>query len=430
MCIRDRLIICSCSDDDNADSRNNAPVISDQTFTVAENIADNMAIGTVIASHPDNDALTFSISVNDNGLFEITEDGELSLDDLQNLDFETAQSHNITVQVSDGIATTDAIITIIITDVEDSSFITTWETSTSNETVVVTVPAPQFIFDYTIDWGDGTIETNITGDATHSYAMPDTYTISISGTFPGIIIQNNATSQTQLRTIEQWGTIVWRTMDFAFAGIENGLTITATDVPDLSRVTSMSTTFFNTDIEGDLNTWDVSTITSMSRMFNESSFNQDISNWDVSNVTDMSGMFDQSLFNQDISSWDVSNVTNMSFMFDRSSFNQDIGNWDVSNVTNMSWMFRGFSFNQDISDWDVSNVTDMSFMFLNSSSFNQDIGNWDVSNVTDMTAMFQNAIFNQDISNWDVSNVTNCSAFLEGASLTEGNTPNFTNCIP
>ena len=53
--------------------------------------------------------------------------------------------------------------------------------------------------------------------------------------------------------------------------------------------------------------WDVSKVTYMDYTFYNSQFNGDISQWDVSNVTDI---------NFDISQCDVSNVTDMELMFD------------------------------------------------------------------------------------------------------------------
>ncbi|MGP1363002.1 MAG: BspA family leucine-rich repeat surface protein, partial [Bacteroides sp.] len=195
-------------------------------------------------------------------------------------------------------------------------------------------------------------------------------------------------SAADLLTVEQFGTVVWKTMEEAFQYCKNMQFAATVDTPDLSNVTSMSYTFYKC-----------------------SSFNQDLSSWNVSNMTNMECMFlGCSSFNQDLSRWNVSNVTNMEYMFSGcSSFNQDLSRWNVSNVTNMEYMFYNCSsFNQDLSRWNVSNVTNMEYMFYNCSSFNQDLSRWNVSNVTNMEYMFYNcSSFNQDLSRWNVSNVTN-----------------------
>ena len=456
----------SCSKDDTPEPEpiaqpepepeNNAPEISAQSFSAVENIADNIAIGTVEASDPDGDALTFSISTNDGVLFEISESGDLSLDDLQTLDFETAQSHTITVTVNDGTTSTEATVTITVTDVDDTSFVTTWETSSANETVTIPTRAEEFAYDYTIDWGDGTTQSGRTGDATHTYESSGVYTVRINGVFPAIYIGLDNDYSLQLQTIEQWGSIEWRSMEKAFAryfGLSI-LEINATDTPNLTQVTSLMDMLYNTKtFNGDLSGWDVSTIESMEGLFKFSSFNQDIGEWDVSNVTTMDDMFNATPFNQDISNWNVSNVTNMQWMFNGTPFNQDISNWNVGNVRSMSTMFSFTPFNQDIGNWDVSSVQDMSFMFDNcpfnqdingwevgnvvsligmfrGSSFNQALDTWNVQNVIVMARMFKDSNFNQDISNWDATNVSNCSEFSQGAPLTITNRPDFINCTP
>lgn len=223
------------------------------------------------------------------------------------------------------------------------------------------------------------------------------------------------TGSTGYKIIEliQWGEVEWSSLDSIMQDGRN-LIITATDIPDLTNVTSAVRAFsstFNMSNVPNIELWDVSGITDMSYMFrNAISFNDNIGNWDVSNVTNMRHMFvTAEVFNQDIGSWDVSNVTNMNGMFvGAEMFNQNIGNWDVSNVTDMSSMLSAaHSFNQDIGGWDVSSVTNMSHMFFNNTGFNQNIGDWNVSIVTDMSNMFAyTEMFNQDIGSWNVSNVT------------------------
>ncbi|WP_074406137.1 BspA family leucine-rich repeat surface protein [Aquimarina megaterium] len=423
------LLNCS-NDDDPKIAQNNIPVINNQSFTVVENIADNIPIGLIEASDPDGDTLVFSVSVNDDNLFEISDEGILSLDDLKVLDYEASQSHTITVVVTDGKTAAEAIVTINLTDVDDTSFVTTWRTTGSNEMVIIPTRSTEFTYDYTIDWGDGTTQTGRTADATHTYTNAGIHTVSISGTFPAIDFSNITASQAQIRTVEQWGIIQWLTMQSAFAGV-NTLIISAIDAPDLSQATDMSSMFFavNTLLNGNFNTWDTSNVTNMGSMFENSSFNQDISSWDVKNVTDMRSMFSGTPFNQNIDTWDVSNVVNMFSMFRNSSFNRDISSWNVSNATDMGSMFRDTPFNQDIRSWNVSNVTNMFSMF-NSTSFNQDIGSWNVGNVTDMGFMFLDTPFNQDIRSWNVSNVIFCDNFASNSPLTAVNTPNFMNCTP
>ena len=276
----------------------------------------------------------------------------------------------------------------------------------------ITIPTDpaNHVYDYTVDFGDGTILNNQTGNTTHTYSTAGDYTVKISGDFPhfdGVQLNGNIHTH-DLLSVEQWGNIQWESMLNAFRGCSR-LQINASDVPDLSNVTDFSNIFRSSNVNSaSLNNWDVSNVTNMHGAFKTSEFDQLLDNWDVSNVTDMSYMFSSSHFNQPINNWDVSNVSNMEYMFYVSVyFNQPLDNWDVSSVTNMQVMFDNSGFNQPINNWDVSNVTDMSNMFAVANEFNQPLNNWDVSNVTDMRNMFRSNIsFNQPLNNWDVSSVT------------------------
>ena len=403
-------------------AENTAPVIAAQEFTVAEDITDATEIGAVTATDAEGNTLSFSITTNDNGLFEITNDGKLSLANGKSLDFETTTSHTITVEVTDGSLTESNTITIKVTDVDenvnDDAFITVWKTVTPNEEIKIGIN-PSFIasYYYTIDWGDGTVEVNQSNSPSHVYAYPGNHTVTITGGFPAMKTPGN-----KLVTVKQWGTQEWKSMDSFFKRATGLETIEATDVPDLSNVTSMKSMFQEaSNFNGDINNWDVSNVTDMSTMFlYATKFNQNLNNWNVSNVTNMLGMFEQaSNFNGSISNWDVSNVTQMGYMFNRAkAFNQDIGNWNVGSVTQMIYMFAYAElFNQDLNNWNVSNVTNMKFMFSFAYKFNGNISNWDVSNVNTTEGMFLSTKeFNQGISNWNVSNVTNMISMFNNAS--------------
>ena len=288
-----------------------------------------------------------------------------------------------------------------------SAFVMTWQTTAPDELIIIPTGPRRNKYDFTIDWGDGTVEqvSGIKRNPVHTYAEPGTYTVAIKGDFPRLYLDayvyGSRENARKLQTVEQWGAIEWESMQAAFSGASE-LELRATDTPDLSKVTNMAAMFqgaklFNQDISG----WDVSGVTNMSRMFGGGatfggarSFNQDISGWDVSSVTNMTGMFrGAKSFNQPIGAWDVSSVTNMTGMFrGAKSFNQPIGAWDVSSVTNMYRMFEfAESFNQPIGEWDVVRVIDMRSMFHGAESFNQDISEWYVYNQTYMTDMFSGA---------------------------------------
>lgn len=312
---------------------------------------------------------------------------------------------------------------------EETYFITTWKTNSGtyqNDSFLEIGTHPDETYNYDVSWNnDGVWETGFTGDATHYYGIPGTYTVAIRGVFPRTYFVRPRQFH-KILSVEQWGTNVWSSMGHAFNNCK-GLIINASDVPDLSMVTDMSSMFDGANsLNQDIGHWDVSNVTNMNGMFtNAWEFNQDIGNWDVSNVTDMGNMFwGAKSFNQDIGGWDVSSVTNMEEMFRNThSFNQDIGNWDVSNVTNMESMFEYQTvFNQDIGSWDVSNVTNMKRMLKGAFVFNQDIGGWNVSNVTNMHEMFESAFaFDQDLGNWNIESITDMSFMFRYKRLSTRN---------
>ena len=226
---------------------------------------------------------------------------------------------------------------------DTTSFITTWRTTTSNETI--TIPTTGGGYNYNITTSDGQTFNGVTGSQTITFATAGDYDVSISGDFP-IIYFNNGGDKTKLIDIKQWGNIVWSSFASAFYGCSN-LTGSFTDAPNLTNVTSLYLTFTGAiNFNGDVSSWNTSNVTNMFGTFYlASSFNKPLNSWDVSNVTIMSGMFrGASTFNQDINNWDVSNVTNMDRLFQSTNFNKPLNNWDVTSVTNFLTFASGVTF--------------------------------------------------------------------------------------
>lgn len=313
--------------------------------------------------------------------------------------------------------------------IDTDSFIIAWKTDNNGVSYEdqITIPtAPDTVYDYRVEWGDGTFDEGITSSTSHTYEEPGTYQVSISGTFPRIYFNNSGDREKIIRIV-QWGTTKWTSMDSAFFGC-NHLDVIAEDVPNLENVTSMASMFSNCwAMKGNdyFKTWNTSSVVDMSSLFlGAYSFDIDIADWDVASVTNMSAMFQGINFNQPIGSWDVSSVTDMNRMFlGAYYFNQDISNWNTANVRDMAQMFSyANSFNQNVTGWNVAMVTDMSYMFNSARIFNQDISSWDTGNVTNMKYMFWGCReFNQDLSRWNVSKVIDMQSMFQEAEFFDQN---------
>jgi surface protein len=88
----------------------------------------------------------------------------------------------------------------------------------------------------------------------------------------------------------------------------------------------------------------------------------------LSNVTTLENMFkDAVLANPDTSNWNTANIFNMNSIFSGAiSANPDTSNWNTSMVVTMKEMFSGAVLaNPNTNNWDISGVADMSLMFSN-----------------------------------------------------------------
>jgi surface protein len=281
-------------------------------------------------------------------------DGEMTLSaPTGTVDNTIIGQNTLTYSITDAAGNTSSLERIIEV-VAPRPFITTWKTDnpgfSGDDTIKITTDTSTHsgTYNYSVDWGDGSVvETNLTGDATHTYASVGTYTVTISGDFPQTYFEYGLGDDSRkLLTIEQWGDIEWLSMYQGFSDCRS-LVINDTEAPLLYKATDLSYMFLSAiNLNQSLNHWDVSTITTIEGMFaSAASFNGDISDWDVSSVTTMEFMFEEApAFNIDISGWVVSSVLNMDFMFKNSlSFDQNLGGWDVSLVSGMYDMFKNIT---------------------------------------------------------------------------------------
>lgn len=272
------------------------------------------------------------------------------------------------------------------------------------------------------DTGSGTFDS---GTATIT-GLPTGATIELRISpvnFERIMI-NDGPDKDRLIDVEQWGAAAWKSMEHAFNGCSN-LQISATDVPDLSAVTSMQfmlrgCTVLNSPVN--IGSWNTQNVENMSQMFEGAIvFDQPIGSWNTQNVKYMFGMFQgAAAFNQPIGGWDTEKVEDMDSMFeDAIAFNQPIGSWNTLSLTDLAEMFRGAaSFNQDIGNWKTEKVIAMYGMFRNAVTFNRDISSWNTGNVRSTANMFEGAVaFNQPIGSWDMQNVINLHRMFVDATV-------------
>ena len=138
------------------------PATAPTSLEIAENNAAGAAVGTVSATDPDGDALTYALDNASDAVFDIDSSGNITVTAANALDYETKASYAVTVSVHDGKdeagaadTTADAThsLTITVTDAQ--------ETTSGPPTITsVTISStPSFDAD-----GDDTVDTYVRGD--------------------------------------------------------------------------------------------------------------------------------------------------------------------------------------------------------------------------------------------------------------------------
>lgn len=157
---------------------------------------------------------------------------------------------------------------------DPNDFVTTWKTDTTSENPTsITLNFRPFGATgyYEVSWKcNGTYMVVYDHNYTHNYGTAGTYNVCIRSLAPLAFHHGPLTldDRSKLLEVKQWGGIRWSSFSEAFRGAIN-LQITATDVPNLSQVTNMSSAF-----------------NGAVRLVG----NDSMSNWDTSSVTDMNSI--------------------------------------------------------------------------------------------------------------------------------------------
>ncbi len=107
--------------DENSTATNQAPIITAATYSLAENSPNGMILGTVEATDPDGDTLTYSIiSGNSDQAFGLDNImGQLTVANSNALDYEVKPAFSLLIKASDGVLSDSVTFTINLTDIDE-----------------------------------------------------------------------------------------------------------------------------------------------------------------------------------------------------------------------------------------------------------------------------------------------------------------------
>lgn len=167
---------------------NNAPVIEDQEFTVAENSENGTEVGTITASDPDDDDISYNIiSGNTDDAFALgSTTGIITINNSDALVYDTNPNFSLVVKVTDGWASTSATITInvdqanVISPIASITEVKVYPNPTTGITYV-NVPKNYSVEVYSII-GTKILETT-TKEINLSFADPGVYFMLIKDEF-------------------------------------------------------------------------------------------------------------------------------------------------------------------------------------------------------------------------------------------------------
>ena len=117
------IFLYNCGPAESPDPQNDAPIVSDQSFSVDENSPVGMVVGAIVASDPNRDVLSYTITGgNTDNAFDLNSTtGEITVSTSSALDFETTPTFQLKIEVADEKDSNEALITINLNDINEDS---------------------------------------------------------------------------------------------------------------------------------------------------------------------------------------------------------------------------------------------------------------------------------------------------------------------
>lgn len=170
---------------------------------------------------------------------------------------DSSRSATILVSAGDGKANVaEQLITVSQTGFDFDAFILGLNVTSVD--LRVRLPFDKAI-DATIDWGDGTVEENVTkAFPEHTYTDPDYYVVSVKGSVPSInsedinIASSGYNQQRQIDEIYNWGRTGLQSMNRAFYQCVNLRRIATDKTEAFAAVTSFKEAFYHVELMEEL----------------------------------------------------------------------------------------------------------------------------------------------------------------------------------
>lgn len=287
--------------------------------------------------------------------------------------------------------------------------------ATPNDTFRISANAPGETYNYKVDWGDGVITSNHTGNAEHTYSSPGVKDIKIYGKFPRFYF-NGGGDRRKLLSVLDWGDINYSTnQDRAFYGCENLSFIATDDNGWYNGITDGRNTFYNSSLTDLPDNMTLSSLTNGGNMFINNSLTSLPSAMTLSSLTIGQAMFQNNSLTSLPYGMTLSNLTSGTQMFLNNSLTSLPGEMELPLLTNGYRMFEGNSITFISPGMDLPNLTNGERMFSGNSLTTLPTG-MELPLLTNGQSMFRNNPITSAFG-LKLHNINSGALFMLGANL-------------